>query len=134
DVGLVGGAEPAALDEQVGQGRALAGAPGRAGLGELLRPDQVQLQGQHAEEQGAGRVHERPRQVNYGENEPYFWSAGFGGTSRSASSFLKSSRCRNEFRSGSFFSGATLAAFLKWPASRARVSSSSARAACCPAN
>jgi hypothetical protein len=51
DVAAVLGANPAALDEQVGQRGVLARRPQRTGLGELAGVDQVGLQAEDAEEQ-----------------------------------------------------------------------------------
>jgi hypothetical protein len=57
DLGAVVRGQPAALDEQVGQGHALAGGPGGAGLGEAVAVEQVELEGDDAEQQVAVGVH-----------------------------------------------------------------------------
>ena len=51
--------DPATLREQVGKRLRLAAGPGRASLDELVRADQVTLEGQHAEQQVAIGVHGR---------------------------------------------------------------------------
>lgn len=49
--------QPAAFDEQIRQGGVLARGPQGASLDELRGVDQARLQGQHAEQKVAIRVH-----------------------------------------------------------------------------
>jgi hypothetical protein len=50
NIGAILGREPALLDEYVGQGSGLGGAPQGAGTGKLVIVDQVGLEGEYAEE------------------------------------------------------------------------------------
>ena len=56
-IGPIGGPQPTALHQQIGQGEILGAGPEGTGLDKVVARDRVRLQGENAEEQVAVRDH-----------------------------------------------------------------------------